>query len=70
MDMIITHGLSTTPSLRCLQLSYMFANNNKHPQLIKMFFPCFSQYLIQPSRYVYETSKFDGQVCTHVFTCL
>ena len=29
-------------SLRCLQLSYMFVNNNIHPQLVKMCFPCFS----------------------------
>ena len=42
----------------------MFVNNNRHPQLINMSFPCFSQYLKHPSRRVYET------VCTHVFICL
>ena len=41
----------------------MFVNKT-HPQLIQMPFPCFSQYLKFPSRYVYvklhKNLGFDG----------
>ena len=46
-----------TPSLTCIQLSYMFVNNNTRPQLIKMSFASFFEYLQHLSRYVYETSQ-------------
>ena len=69
IDMTIKLGQVLTPSLTCLQLNNMFVNNNRNPQLIKMFFPYFSQYLKHPSRYVCETSQtdFDGPMWTHVF---
>ena len=44
--MIVKLGQVLTLSLRCLQLSYMFVNNNIHPQLIKTCFSCFSKYLV------------------------
>ena len=46
-DMTIKLGPSTET---CLQLSYMFVNYNWYPQLIKVSFPCFSQYLKLSSR--------------------
>ena len=69
-DMIVKLGQVLTPSLRCLQLIYMFINNNMHPQLIKMCFSCSSKYLIDPSRYVYEAAGFDGPMRTHVLKCV
>ena len=35
----------------CMQLIYMFVNNNIHPQLIEISFICFFQYLKHISRY-------------------
>ena len=48
----------------------MFLNNDTHPQLIKMFFHVslnISNTLVDMH---YETSDFDGPMCTDVFTCL
>ena len=45
---------SVQHSLPCFNC---YVNNiNRHPQIIKLYLPCFSQYLMHPSRYVYETS--------------
>ena len=55
LDMNIKLGQNTNPIF--FKLSYMFVNNNTHPELIKICFPCFSQYLKCPNGYVYETSQ-------------
>ena len=71
--MIIKLGQVLTPSLTCIQLSYMFVNNNIRPQLIKMSFACFSQHLKHPSTGMYiklhKHLEFDGPMCNHVFKC-
>ena len=72
IDITFKLGPSTNP-ITNIQLSYRFVNNNTRLQLIKISFPCFSQYLKYPSRYVYKPHKhldFDGQMGTHRFKCL
>ena len=69
IDMIIKLGPSTNPS----QLSYLFVNNNRHTQLIKMVFHVFlniSNTLVDMYMKLHKHLHFDGPMYTHVLKCL
>ena len=53
LEMNIKLGQSTNPITNMFQAELHVCKQ----QLIKMCFPCFSQYLKHPNRYVYETSQ-------------
>ena len=61
-----------SPSLTCLQLSYMFVNNNSHPLLKCPFHVSIniSNTLVDMYMKLHKHLDFDGPMCNHVFKCL
>ena len=55
--MTIKLGQSNKPITNIYTTKLHVCKQQHTPQLIKMSFACFSQYLKHPSRYVYKTSQ-------------